>query len=50
MGPWLLPGALTLEAAAAPPTILRPVLWALALGAGVLVPSFVWLFAVFKRR
>ncbi len=45
---FLLHGALRPAEAAAPETILRPVLGALAIGACALVPAFVLLFRVFK--
>lgn len=48
--PYLLPPDLTIEAAAAPAVTLRLVLWALAAGFVVLVPSLVYLFRVFKGR
>ncbi len=46
--PFVLPPDLTIQAAAAPPSVLLPVLWALGLGALVLVPAFVYLYTVFK--
>jgi cytochrome d ubiquinol oxidase subunit II len=48
--PYLLPPNLTLESAAAPQTVLRPVLWVLGLGSLVLLPSFHFLFRVFKSN
>jgi cytochrome d ubiquinol oxidase subunit II len=48
--PWLVPPALTIADAAAPRRTLVLVLWALALGALVLLPSLAYLFRVFKRR
>jgi cytochrome d ubiquinol oxidase subunit II len=48
--PYLLPRDLTIEGAAAPPVTLTLVLWALAAGVVVLVPSLVYLFRVFKGR
>jgi cytochrome d ubiquinol oxidase subunit II len=44
----LLVGALTLREAAAPPSILVPVLVALGVGSCALVPAFVALYRVFK--
>ncbi len=45
---WVLPGALTVREAAAPASILWPVLIALAVGSTVLIPAFVLLYRVFK--
>jgi cytochrome d ubiquinol oxidase subunit II len=47
--PFLVVPDLTLENAATAPATLRLLLGALAMGALVLVPSFLYLFAVFKR-
>ena len=47
--PWLVPPALTITDAAAPRRTLLLVLWALALGACVLLPSLAYLYRVFKR-
>ena len=46
--PYLIPPAMTISGAAAPPVTLRLVLWALAGGALLLLPSLVYLFRVFK--
>lgn len=46
--PYVVPPDLTIHAAAAPPSVLVPVLWALALGTLLLVPSFAYLYTVFK--
>lgn len=48
--PYLVFPDLTITAAAAPRTVLVPVLIALAAGALVLVPSLVYLYAIFKTR
>lgn len=48
--PFIIPPALTIHDAAAPPITLRLTLGALALGAVVLIPSLVYLFRVFKAR
>lgn len=48
--PYLVPSTLTLHDAAAPAITLRLTLWALALGAVILVPSLAYLFRVFKAR
>lgn len=48
--PYMLPPALTIQQAAASPATLRPVLWALAAGALVLLPSLWFLLRVFKGR
>jgi cytochrome d ubiquinol oxidase subunit II len=45
----ILPGS-ELHQAAAPPTTLRLLLWVLGLGVPVLIPSFFYLFRVFKSR
>lgn len=46
--PFLVPPDVSIEAAAAPVTVLLPVLWATAAGALILAPSFFYLFRVFK--
>jgi cytochrome d ubiquinol oxidase subunit II len=46
--PVMLPG-LTVVDAAADPAVLRPVLWVIAVGALLLVPSLLFLYAVFQR-
>ena len=48
--PYVLPFDLTIEGSAAPDAVLRPILIALAVGSVVLVPSFWYLYAVFKGR
>jgi cytochrome d ubiquinol oxidase subunit II len=48
--PYVLPPALTIEAAAAPNRTLVLILWALAAGACVLLPSLYYLFRVFKMQ
>lgn len=48
--PYLLPPDLTIAGAAAPEVTLRLVLWALAAGFAVVVPSLAYLFRVFKAR
>lgn len=47
--PYLLPDV-TIRNAAATPAVLEATLWALAVGAGLLVPSLVALYAVFQRE
>ena len=47
--PDIVPG-LSLEHAAAPDSVLRMTLTVLALGSVLLVPAFVWLYALFKTR
>jgi cytochrome bd ubiquinol oxidase subunit II len=46
--PYLIYTDMTFEAAAAPPAILRFVLWSLVPGGLLLIPSLWLLFAVFK--
>jgi cytochrome bd ubiquinol oxidase subunit II len=46
--PYLLPPRATIAAAAAPPITLRLTLTTLAIGTVILLPSFVYLFRVFK--
>lgn len=46
--PDLIAPDLSIEAAAAPESVLRPVLLALAAGSFLLVPAFIWLYRVFK--
>jgi cytochrome d ubiquinol oxidase subunit II len=48
--PYLLPPTLTIEQAAAPSRTLILVLWALAAGACVLLPSLYYLFRIFKMQ
>jgi cytochrome d ubiquinol oxidase subunit II len=48
--PYLVPPELTITNTAAPPVTLRFVLVALSLGALLLLPSFVYLFRVFRGR
>ena len=48
--PYLLPPTLTIEAAAAPNRTLVLILWALAAGACVLLPSLYYLFRIFKLQ
>jgi len=48
--PYVLPPTLTIEAAAAPNRTLVLILWALAAGACVLLPSLYYLFRVFKMQ
>ena len=47
--PVMLPG-LTVVAAAGDPTVLRTVLWVIGIGSLMLVPSVLYLFAVFQRE
>ncbi|MGH3768602.1 MAG: cytochrome d ubiquinol oxidase subunit II [Pseudonocardiaceae bacterium] len=47
--PYLLQPQLTIAAAAAPPATLRAMLISLVVGAALLVPSLVFLFALFQR-
>jgi Cytochrome bd-type quinol oxidase, subunit 2 len=46
--PYLIVPNLTLAAAAAPRQMLRPILAALLLGTAVLIPSFLYLYRIFK--
>lgn len=48
--PWMLPGQLTIEDAAAPAITLRLTLGTLVVGFVVLVPSLIYLFRVFKSH
>lgn len=48
--PWLIVPDLSLHAAAAPPEVLSTTLWVLGLGSVLLVPSFLYLFYIFKGR
>lgn len=48
--PFIVVPDLTLANTAAPPSVLQPVLIALVTGAVVLVPSFIYLYAVFKSE
>jgi cytochrome d ubiquinol oxidase subunit II len=48
--PYVLPPTLTIEAAAAPDRTLVLILWALAAGACILLPSLYYLFRVFKMQ
>jgi cytochrome d ubiquinol oxidase subunit II len=48
--PYLIHPDLTLQQAAAPPATLRFVLYSLPFGMALLIPSLLFLFAVFKRQ
>lgn len=50
LGPWLLPGELTIRGAAAPPQTLGLLLAVLGGGSLVLLPAFAYLYLTFKRR
>jgi len=45
----LLPPGTTVDDAAANPAVLQAMLVVTAGGAGLVVPSLVWLFAIFQR-
>jgi cytochrome d ubiquinol oxidase subunit II len=47
--PLLVPPAITIRSAAAPNATLQLLLWVLALGAAILVPSLVFLLRTFAR-
>ena len=46
--PWLVADAITIQEAAAPRVTLVLVMWILGLGSLILIPAFVYLYAVFK--
>jgi cytochrome d ubiquinol oxidase subunit II len=48
--PFLVPPDLSIATAAAPARVLRMVLWTVAAGAVILIPSLLYLFRVFKMR
>ncbi|HEV8341014.1 MAG TPA: cytochrome d ubiquinol oxidase subunit II [Candidatus Binatia bacterium] len=48
--PFLVPPDISITEAAAPLNVLRPVLWGIAIGLLILVPSLLYLFRVFKGR
>lgn len=48
--PYIIPPDVSLLSAAAPRSVLVPMLWAIAAGLTILVPSFLYLFQVFKSR
>lgn len=48
--PMLVPPDLDIASAAAPPSVIVPVLWALGLGAIGLFPALFWLYRVFGKR
>lgn len=50
LGPWLVPGELTIADSAAPPTTLRLLLIVLGGGSLILLPAFAYLYLTFKRR
>ena len=50
LGPWLLPGVLTIRGAAAPPQTLGLLLAVLGGGSLILLPAFAYLYLTFKRR
>ena len=48
--PCVVPPALTVKATAAPPAVMRAVLYSIAGGMVLLVPSLILLFALFKGK
>jgi cytochrome d ubiquinol oxidase subunit II len=48
--PYLLPGVLTIEEGVGSRKTLEAMLWSLAVGAVLVVPSLIWLFALFQRE
>jgi cytochrome d ubiquinol oxidase subunit II len=50
LGPWLVPGELTIRDAAAPDVALRLLLVVLGGGSVILLPAFAYLYLTFKRR
>jgi cytochrome bd ubiquinol oxidase subunit II len=48
--PFLVPPDISIMEAAAPLSVLRAVLWGTAIGLLILVPSFLYLFSIFKGR
>jgi cytochrome d ubiquinol oxidase subunit II len=50
MNPYLIAGTLTVHEAAAPDSTLRLLLWTLAAGGVILLPSFLYLFRTFKGK
>lgn len=50
LGPWLVPGELTIRGAAAPDSALLLLLVVLGGGSLILLPAFAYLYLVFKRR
>ena len=50
MNPWLIAGTLTVHDAAAPDNTLKLLLWTLAAGGLILLPSFLYLFRTFKGK
>ncbi|HUF11869.1 MAG TPA: cytochrome d ubiquinol oxidase subunit II [Longimicrobiales bacterium] len=50
LGPWLVPGELTIRDAAAPDSVLLLLLVVLGGGSLILLPAFAYLYLVFKRR
>ena len=46
--PWIVTGAVAVDAGAAPPVTLKIVAWILAGGSVILVPAYVYLYATFK--
>jgi cytochrome d ubiquinol oxidase subunit II len=47
--PWMLPGELTIEQAAASPAVLGAVLASLGVGTLLFLPPLAWLYAMFQR-
>ena len=45
--PWMIPGAQTIRGAAAPPVTLELLLWGLAGGSAILIPSLIYLYRTF---
>jgi len=50
LGPWLIPGQITIRQAAAPDDTLRLLLVVLGAGSVILLPAFAYLYLTFKRR
>ena len=48
--PWMVPGHVSIEAAAAPPITLELLLWGLAGGSLILIPSLWYLYRTFARE
>ena len=50
IGPWLIPGEISIRDAAAPPATLSLLLIVLGGGSVILLPAFAYLYLTFKRR
>lgn len=48
--PYLLPPHITISHAAAPPSVLGPIVVVLVMALAIVIPAFAWLYRIFKRE